>query len=428
MIERRTIIVIILILMIIIPVSGHTKGDDLPDPKENSPMLQDPTWVFEAESKDIYPFLTADGRLYVFDVENNKLIQLNKNGFMDWYHDFENDITEINDFTRKSVYMITEDENDNKNNLIKLDNSKGSEVWSNSFDKNISDMIVNNKQIYISTNNGEVIKLSEKGKFDWNKTVKESGTVKLNLDDDGNLYTVMDRYNLSCYSSEGEKLWDIALNDDSNLDEQIIYLNTEEGKIHLFTNRSIYKLSIKGELNDFYRVDEEEILPHSFKRDNKFYILLSKDNISIIRAINENGEEKWEYGLTHNENKTKIMMGLAQNERIYCQFYNRTTSGKNNVVKILCFEEDGKLIWIQQYEEGQRGYHYISDGGKIYFISNNGIVYSYQGQPTLDEKYSKWTTTLGLALALFIMAILFMILNSIWKNVSEKKEKRDKKN
>ncbi len=412
--------------MITIPLSETIRSDSNFEPRENSPIINEPTWTFDAESDDINTYLTENGRLYVLDHENNKLILLNDKGFKKWEQTFENNLTHVSNFDRKFVHMTTKNDVDNEFRLFKLDTSDGSKLWSYDIgEENVRDIIIDEENhIYISTYNSEIIKLNDNQEMMWNISIKdEPHCLSTLLDDDGHLYLLTKPNNLYCFDPKGKKLWEKDVGSISKIEEYGTKLEFCSNQIYLYTDRSLYKLEDDGSTNKKYRVKDGEISPISFKKDDRFYILKFKENSSSIKAVDDKGVERWKHNLVSDDSRANIMIGLAQNDRIYCQFFNFTESV--DVYKILCFEEDGTFAWKQEYNEGRRGFHLISEKGTIYFAKEDGTVYAYQGQPGNIDKYSRWTVFIGIGIALFLLILLVMGANKVWKQASDEIEDED---
>lgn len=426
---KRTLLVLVTILMITVPLFETIKSDGGLKPRENSPIINEPTWTYDTESDDIYPYLTDYGKLYLLDQKHDKLMLMNDKGFKKWEQTFENNLTHMNNFSRKHIYITTRNETDNEFRLYKLETSDGSKLWSHDLgEENVQDVIVDNKnQIYFSTYNSEIIKLDDQQDVLWNISIGDGPhCMSTRLDGNDNLYVLTKPNNLYCFDSKGKKLWEKDVNSISETEEYGTKIQVYNNNIYLFTNRSVYRLGDEGNTKNKFRTENGEISSLSFKKDDKFYILKFKQNFSSIKAVDGEGVEKWKHELTSKDNKTNIMIGLSQNDRIYCQFFNFTTSV--NIYKILCFEEDGTPAWKQVYHEGNRSFHLISEKGTIYFAKENGTVYAYQGQPGDVDKYSKWTAYVGIGIALFILILLIMGANKVWKRVSEEvEEDKDEK-
>lgn len=423
---RRTILVVIIILMMTIPLSETIKSESDLEPRENSPIINEPTWTYDTESDDVNPYLTEHGKLYVFDYENDKLVLLNDKGFRKWEQTFDNNLTHVSNFDRKHIYVTTKRETNNEFRLFKLDTSDGSISWSKDLgEENVRDIIIDDENdIYISTYTSEIIKLNDQQEIMWNISIRDRPhCLSTVLDDEGNLYMLTEPNNLYCFDPEGKKLWEKDVSSISQIEEEGTKLEFYNDRIYLFTDRSIYKLKEEGNTKKKYRTINGEISPLSFKKGSNFYILEFQENRSSIKSVDDKGIERWEHELVSDETKKNIMIGLAQNDRIYCQFFNFTDSVDVN--KILCFEEDGTFAWKQEYNEGRRGFHLISEKGTIYFATEDGTVYAYQGQPGDIDKYSRWTVFIGIGIALFLLILLIMGANTVWKRTSEEIEDED---
>mgnify|MGYP006296791263 CR=1 FL=1 len=291
----------------------------------------------------------------------------------------------------------------------------------------MNNLLVNDDgEIYLSSYMDSIMKLSEDREIIWNKSIDDGGFSRMiRLGDDGNLYVLSRPYNLYSYNQKGEKLWTLDIDSETDIDEYISSIGADNKEFHLFTNRSIYKLDEEGDIIWEYRIDDGQLSAFSIRDDDTFYLDVIDDDIHNLKTINDEGEEKWEYQLSEINEDIHVMMSIGNNNRIYYQFVNHSSSRTIGVFRILCFDKDGSLAWQHEYGNNNRGFHFISKSGMIYFASEEGIIYAFQGKPAGLSEDGGWVTTVAIVITLFFIFILIMIGNAVWKGLSDKLKKEE---
>ncbi len=407
--KKLTMILIFLIFISFMPSVFASESTT------DSPISEEPVWTMEYEENATVRYHPApNGNLLIR--HGKELDLVNEDGDEFWTSKFSNNLRGRPTVKNGKLYVFSEARINNEKVyfLNCLDMEDGSKIWDKALTHWSLHILVNDDGEIFTPHafSGNITKISSDQEVMWEKKFSDSilGFTKAFILD-GKLYatTVSSTSKILCISSEGEVEWQYEF------ENEIIRLQEPEkeaNELHAYTSRTIYEITKDGYKKEIYQVEEAERLTNLIYHEGKYYFTTEEKegNDTHLKSISEEGEINWESNLNLvNTSHSYLRVGLAENERIYCQYQN-TTKDFLNVYKIQAFDLNGELMWEHEYgNETSRGHHSITKSGLIITSDGEGRVLAYQGKK-VEEKSENGGDSPHLNILLTVAVIMTVAL------------------
>ncbi|MFP4142645.1 MAG: PQQ-binding-like beta-propeller repeat protein [Thermoplasmata archaeon] len=384
--------------------------------KSKSPLDEEPIWEKDyGHNESIRIYLASENEFFL--IREDELELLNQDGEKKWSTTFPNPVKGLPTLKDDKVYLQTGSAEEDRFQLRCLDREEGLEKWNETINIfSFSILVSEDHEIFLPFSyGGNMTKISSEGEKIWTKSYTEDsyGTYGRILDN-GQIVVYLHRSEedeIYSISPEGEVNWNISFEDHV----KSLQVDEKNNISYIFTYHEIYKVNSEGEKDIVYEVKKEKHLKTFRVKNDRIYLIQGSDygNNTSLKSIDEEGEELWNVSIENIDTEKELpsmSLSIPGNERIYCQYYNRSHDVKSvyrNVYKIKAFDLDGELEWEHNYEnKTAHSPHMISKDGVIVTNTNEGEIYAYQGYDLGSDKIIPgFTSTLLLSSAVIVIFV-----------------------